>query len=143
MTDDFDAGPIIERMPVSFADGISMAEASRILARSGAVLVKNHINRILNKEKIEIIENIGGSYQHWPTLQEFCISTEWTARHAFNFIKATSHWKQEYKVNNSNYEISILDVISYNHEYQSEFIKMDSNIASIKMQDGVLVAIVT
>jgi len=89
LTDDYDAGDIISQETVRLEDGISSNDATQKLAIKASDLILNSLQDIANNSATEIKQNPDFiSYQSFPKDSDYSVSTSWTAKRIYNFIKA-------------------------------------------------------
>jgi len=86
-----DTGDIIFQAAVPFQDGITTSEAEHLLAEAGARLLLEAISKLDKLPSIPQSE-IHASYQPRPTPEDRLISTSWTARRTYNFIRGAADW---------------------------------------------------
>lgn len=85
LDDDFDSGPIVAQAAVPLADGVSEAEAERLMAQTGAQLLIPLLTQA--KWPRQPQSTLGVSYAPYPTAEDLIIPTHWPARRAFNFAR--------------------------------------------------------
>jgi len=88
----FDTGAIAAQRIVPLPDGILESDATQVMARAGGRILADVMHHITNGELPYHKQPPGGSYQPWPHADDFAISTDWAARHIFNFMRATVVW---------------------------------------------------
>jgi methionyl-tRNA formyltransferase len=81
----------------------------------------------------------GGSYERWPTKDDWRIATSWTARRAFNFMRGTAEWGQPYIVQAGGEELVLATALAYDpHELLDKaFVRLDDEVL-IQLATGVL-----
>lgn len=95
MDEGLDTGDIVAQTPVEMPDGISEAAAERACALLGGRLLAE---ALAGGALTHWPQPPGGSYDGWPTTEDFTFSTDWTARRAFNFMRGTAGRGQPYHV---------------------------------------------
>jgi methionyl-tRNA formyltransferase len=98
MDDGLDTGDIAAQMSVPLPDGISGPEAERTLALAGLGLLRGVLDELARGVATRWPQGPGGSTQRAPTGADFALSTLWSARRAFNFMRGTADWGQPYPV---------------------------------------------
>ena len=98
MDDGLDTGDIAAQMSVPLPDGISGPEAERALALAGLGLLRGVLDELARGVATRWPQGPGVSTQRAPTGADFALSTLWSARRAFNFMRGTADWGQPYRV---------------------------------------------
>jgi len=80
-----DTGPIVAQAAVPLTDGVSEAEAERLMAYSGAQLLIQALKQAEWPRRPQ--PTVGVSYAPHPTDEDLVIPTQWPARRAFNFAR--------------------------------------------------------
>jgi methionyl-tRNA formyltransferase len=114
-----DAGDILLQEPVSLPDGVTGPEADTLLARAGGGLMVEALD-LIEREALapRAQDEAGASYHPWPTDQDFQISTGWSARRAFNFIRGTQEWGCAYPVAIEGRRFAIRSAVSYSAQHE-------------------------
>jgi methionyl-tRNA formyltransferase len=98
MDEGLDTGDIAAQAALPLSDGLSGPEAERTLALAGLGL----LGGVLDELAVGVVrrqrQGPGGSRQSAPTEADFAISTDWTARRAFNFMRGTADWGRPYRI---------------------------------------------
>jgi methionyl-tRNA formyltransferase len=108
-----DTGDIVAQESFVLPDGISGAEAERQCEAIGARLMLAAIQGLRDGTLARRPQPPSGSYQPWPTPNDWQIATSWTARRAFNFMRGTAEWGQPYIVRAGGEEIALATAIGY------------------------------
>ena len=97
VSDELDAGPILAQRRVALCDGLRHAEITRKLARVGAQLFMAALPAIAaGAASYSAQDERAQSYQPAPQAADFALDPQWSARHAFNFMRATEHYCHPY-----------------------------------------------
>lgn len=143
LDEEYDTGDIVYQAPVIFPDGITGEEANRVTARKSAELVL----RLLEALETGIPEGMkqvpgSGSYFSWPKVEQFSISTQWSAIRAYNFICATRHWNQLYTIRTTRGKYCISSALSVdpNQLLGSDVAKRNHEVL-FQFNPGVLVTL--
>lgn len=96
MSAQLDEGPLLLHAPVRLPDGATGEELDRLLARRGAQLLDEGLRGLSRGTLRPTPQPPGGSYQGWPTEQDFTVPLTWPARHAWNFMRATDQWQHPF-----------------------------------------------
>jgi hypothetical protein len=83
---------------VALPDGLSEPEAERMLASAGVELLRGVLDELAAGVVRRHAQPPGGSYQGAPGADDFCLSTGWAARRAFNFMRGTADRGQPYRI---------------------------------------------
>ncbi|BAL99384.1 MULTISPECIES: methionyl-tRNA formyltransferase [Caldilinea] len=111
----FDTGPIAAQRPVPLPDGISEHDATRLMARVGGRLLVEVLQHVAGGELPYRRQPPGGSYQPWPRPEDFTISTEWSARRIFNFMRASAVWGHPYVLEVEGHRWLLSDALSWSN----------------------------
>jgi len=86
-----DAGPVINQKYCPLDDGTSWFDIEIILAKMGAEVFCSLLTKDITKAvKGEKQDESQASYHPIPAISDYSISLDWSARHAFNFIRGTT-----------------------------------------------------
>lgn len=97
MTEAIDAGPIIAQRRVSMPDGINNLQASELITEAYVELLPDFLRALSTGLLVEALQDEAlASYQGYPDVEDFTVSTEWSARRIYNFMRATRHWGAVY-----------------------------------------------
>lgn len=96
MDEGLDTGPIAAQAPLTLPDGISGAQAERLCAELGGRLLVCALGQLRHGTLVRRPQPGGGSSYRWPAPEDFALSTDWSARRAFNFMRGTAEWGQAY-----------------------------------------------
>lgn len=94
----FDTGPIAAQAVRPFPDGAASAELDRLLAQTGGNLLLGVIRQLAMGQRPQQPQAADSSQQSWPTAADFRLDRQWSARHAYNFMRGTDEWRQPYPV---------------------------------------------
>lgn len=98
MDEGLDTGDVAMQAPIPLPDGISGPEAERQCATAGGQLLVQVLEALQQGNVSRHPQAAGGSYYPWPSAADIEISTTWSARRAFNFMRGTAEWGQVYPV---------------------------------------------
>ena len=87
-----DTGDIAAQAPVDLPDGISLAEAERRCADAGSRLLVDVLARLAAGTLQRRPQPPGGSSYGAPGPADFTLDAGWSARRAFNFMRASAAW---------------------------------------------------
>ncbi len=129
--EEFDAGNIISQTKVEMRDGISIKEATELLAFTARDLILSTLNDIEDNSTIEIQQNKPASnYQSFPVLGDYTVSPLWTAKRIYNFINA-------YKAKDASFLCEV-DGVNYKliNAYSYQENPYDNMNGNITLQEG-------
>jgi methionyl-tRNA formyltransferase len=142
MISSIDTGPIIAQSRLSMPDGITNQHVSEVLARAGATLLEQTLDKISRGEITERIQNESeASVMSYPKDSDFVVSTAWTARRMYNFICATGYWGRTYLCEISGWVYQLIEATSYRTTTVPEMLfSIKKDIITIPCADGVVTA---
>jgi methionyl-tRNA formyltransferase len=119
MNERLDAGDILLQQPLSLPDGITGPEADALLAQGGGQLMAEALGLLEQDGLAPRVQNESeGSYYPWPAEQDFQISTDWSARRAFNFIRGTEEWGCAHEIIIKQERFAIQTALSYSAQHE-------------------------
>jgi methionyl-tRNA formyltransferase len=113
MDETLDTGDIVAQSPVVFSDGICGVEAEQQCAAAGAQLLVQVVDGLRQGVLHRYPQQGMVSYAPLPGPKDFEISTDWSARRAFNFMRGTAEWGMPYQVTVDTQEFHLAQAISY------------------------------
>ena len=118
LDEDLDTGDIVAQIALAWPDGLSERELEQRCAAAGAELVLKAVQQLAQDRALsrQAQPAAGSSYFPWPSEQDFVIPTRWTARRAFNFLRAAGSWPLVIEVGSERFYIRI--AIDYKLEQQ-------------------------
>ena len=139
MDERFDTGDIIDQAEFRFPDGATPEEIDHCYAQVGASLLKKFLHEFAAGKAKRQRQASGGSRQSWPQLSDFQLDRNWSARHAYNFMRGTAEWHQPYTVHIDDKEYVLLDALAYDEEGRmSEAFSVQGSHLSIQFSPGIL-----
>jgi len=134
-----DTGDIVAQASFALPDGTAGAVAQQHCDALGARLMLEVLHGLRDGMLSRRPQPPGGSYQPWPTRDDWRIATSWTARRAFNFMRGTSEWGQPYIVQVGEQQIALATAITYDsHELLPKaFVRVGDEVL-IQFAAGVL-----
>ncbi len=110
MTSELDAGAVIEQSRVPLPEGASGPEADRLLSAQGAELLLH----ALEQRELPAVQQEGtGSYQSWPSEEDWSIPLQWGVQRAFNFMRGTEEWERPYRFQIGNKKYNAKSTVNY------------------------------
>jgi methionyl-tRNA formyltransferase len=98
MDEGLDTGDLAAQETVPLPDGVSGSEADRLLGTVGGHLFLRVFEQLQDGIVPRTPQPAGGSYQPPPKAADFALSTDWSARRAFNFMRGAADWGEPYPV---------------------------------------------
>ena len=134
-----DTGDIAAQASFALPDGIAGAVVARQCDALGARLMLEVLQGLRDGTLSRRIQPPGGSYQPWPTRADWRITTSWTARRAFNFMRGTVEWGQPYLVDVGEAQLALAIAIAYEPDklLHEAFVCVDDQVL-IQFAAGVL-----
>lgn len=121
VSEELDAGPVVMQQPVAFIDGSDYNQLNTLLANMGAKLFGQLLKATVPVEKLLTYQNEEeASYYPMPSQSGYCVTTQWSARHAFNFMRGTCPPNGKFSVETNNGNLIVTDVIDYTDNSQLE-----------------------
>lgn len=142
--DDFDAGDVVVQKKVYLDDGANYAEINLDLANAGAELMLTMLLGISDNNLATTQQNPElSSYQSYPAKQDFIVDVSWSARHAYNFMRATRTFGYPYvcRLGASSYLLD--EAIDYDNNDSLQAVEVKGNRLYIPCNEGVLMATFT
>lgn len=117
MNSEFDTGNIISQKKVEMTDGINKYEATKLLANTGGKLILEFLRNVTKNNIHETPQdNDLSSYQTYPAKDDYTVSTSWTAKRIYNFIKGYKESGVSFLCNVNGTKFELLDAFSYQHK---------------------------
>jgi methionyl-tRNA formyltransferase len=94
MDEGVDTGDIVAQTAFEWRDGISGMELEQCCAAEGGRLLVEAVQQLARSGQLRHWPQpqTCSSYFSWPTDKELVIPTNWSARRAFNFLRAATDW---------------------------------------------------
>ncbi len=114
MSSQLDAGNIIGQSAVTMPDGVTKQQANTLLAAAGYQLMTRALDDFERVNYKEIAQNERlANYQGFPSESDFAVSTQWTAKRIFNFIRATGEPGRVYPCNADGRVYPLVEAMAY------------------------------
>ena len=141
LSEDLDQGDIAAQESVPFNDGFSTADATSSIATTAADMLKTLTRQLEdNSQKFTPQNEDEASYYSWPKQSDFVIPTEWGVARAYNFIKGTMQWGQDYIIRSESEDFIIKSASSYSRSPCPDNKAGILNKYIIEFSDGCLFA---
>gem|GEM_PF-2076800 len=99
LNSNLDEGDIVSQTTIQLENGTSGEESNKILSKLGSNLL---IESLQKHHFPKHPQNRHGTYQSWPTSEDWYIPTTWPVVRAFNFIRGVSDWKKPFTITHKN-----------------------------------------
>ena len=114
MDEKFDTGDIISQQKVVMQDAVSIHQATDFLANVASDLILHTLNDIENNCIIERSQNnLMASYQSFPEIDDYRVSTLWTAKRIYNFINAYKKNNVPFLCDITGKQFNLIDAYTY------------------------------
>lgn len=147
MDANFDTGNIAAQATLTLPDGATSSEADRRCAGVGAELLDQVLQQLTQVSSAPFPRGLrqppGGSCQSWPTAADFRLCLDWSARHAYNFMRGTAEWRQPYPVMVVGEELVLRTALAYDAtaSLAAPYVR-NGDVVLIDFHPGVLQAVV-
>lgn len=138
---DLDSGAIVAQKKILLDDGLSHTEISSLAATRGADLMISLLAKLSDDELGSTKQdNELASYQSYPRAEDFVVDLNWTAQHAYNFMKATEKFGYHHQCKIGS-QIYLLDkALDYDNNDSLVDVEVKGNVLYIPCNEGVLIA---
>jgi methionyl-tRNA formyltransferase len=113
MDEQFDTGDMAMQARLELPDGIGGAAAERMCAARGGKVMVATLGALRDGTLARWPQPPGGSYEPWPTADAWQMSTQWSARRAYTFMRGTAEWGQPYRVTIGAQELRLSAALGY------------------------------
>lgn len=138
MDADLDTGDIVNQVSLRFPDGVSGTEINQICARAGAQLLIKLLKSVARGQMTTRKQGGGASYFPWPKPTDFTLNTNWSAKRAFNFMRATAEWQMPYPLSLNDQTIILHQAISFSEELPPWPYRISGQQVWIRFRPGTL-----
>lgn len=135
-----DTGDIAAQTPLHLPDGITGPKADELCAKAGSELLVDVLKALATGHAPRTVQAGEGSYQSWPQAKDFTLSTIWSARHAYNFMRGTAEWGQPYRVEVAGKQLWLANALTYRGEDLGQPYVLGNGVVQIQFSPGVLQA---
>ena len=137
---DWDAGDIIASRSIGLDDGLSAAQVEREMALGFCQLLEEALNRLPQGLRPKTQDATQASYQGYPADSDFSIDATWSARRAFNFMRATEHWGRPYRYVANDVKYELKHALAWTSSVENAPLADRSDVIHIEFDPGILVA---
>jgi len=133
-----DTGPLLCQQSIEFPDGQGQLDVERACGALGGQLIAQALLGLAAGQKARP-QPSGGSYHPWPEPADYALDTAWSARRAFNFMRATNGEAATYPVR--DLDLVLIDALEFvEHGHQQAPVEVDGRLALIQFTPGILKA---
>lgn len=141
ITNDFDAGNIISQQKVNIDDGLYIDDISEVLANEAGDLILDTLANVGNDCLVDITQNKKhSSYQSKPKIEDYTVSTSWTAKRLYNFINAYKGLDVYFLCDIYGEKYKLTDAFSYQEEQyenmNNKSVVIDEEKITFSCEDG-------
>jgi len=140
MDEKLDTGDIAAQTRLHLPDGITGPKADELCAKAGSELLVDVLKTLATGQAPRTVQADKGSYQSWPQAKDFTLSTSWSARHAYNFMRGTAEWGQPYAVDVAGKQLWLANALTYRREDLGHPYVQENDMVQIQFSPGVLQA---
>jgi methionyl-tRNA formyltransferase len=113
MDEGLDTGDIALQARVYLPDGRSAAQLEKLLGKEAGALALKALSILADGPLPRRAQSGTATYNGHPQQADFQISTTWSARRAFNFMRGTSHWNTPYIIRGQNVRLTAHTAIAF------------------------------
>lgn len=141
VSEQLDAGDVVKQQAITLYDGLLFEEISELLAKAGAALLLSLLSDIEDKTLDKLPQDDSrASYYRYPETQDFVVDSTWTAQHAYNFMRATQAFSQQYRLKLGDTELLLEQALDYDNNMSLDVINVQGDRLYIPFNEGVLIA---
>lgn len=140
MTDQWDAGDIISAAQVPIIDGMRAGQVNLALASVLCELLEDTLDQFPGAIHPQIQKPEHASYQGYPGASDFRVTTEWSARRIFNFMRATEHWGCPYSCETGGKCHDLKHALLFSEDEQARLLPNKPGVVHLRCNPGLLVA---
>jgi len=109
-----DTGDIVAARRLAPPDGITYADAERLCAEEGALLVVEAARALGSGAATPRPQPATGvSYAPAPQARDFVVTPDWSARRAFNFMRGVGDWDTLARLRVSNADVIVREAVAF------------------------------
>ncbi|MCX6049151.1 MAG: formyltransferase family protein [Chloroflexi bacterium] len=135
-----DTGDIAAQAPLQWPDGLAGPKIDELCAKAGGELLLQVLNALATGQTSRTTQSDNSTVQPWPQAADFTLHAEWSARHAYNFMRGTAEWGQPYAVDVVGERLWLSNALSYTREVLGQPSMRNGDVVQIQFSPGVLLA---
>ena len=145
LSDELDAGDVILQAEVKLRPGMRGRAIDNYLGLYGAAIFTQAMRQYATqKVNTRAQDSNFVTRQGTPNESDFNIATDWSARHAFSFIRGTSEWGHSYNVAVDGKHITIKAAAAYSPSGQIECkFRLEDNYITLQCNPGLINAYIS
>ena len=140
MTAQLDAGPIIATRRMRTPDGLSAIEINTLLARLLCETLRPVLPAYPHDTPLTPQDPARASYQSYPQTADFTLDTDWSARRAFNFMRATECYGVPYPCVVRGRRRALRHALAYSKHNDAALLPRRKDVLRVNFTPGTLVA---
>ncbi len=141
MDEKFDTGNIISQDKIVMQDAVSVNQATEFLANIAIDLILHTLDDIENNCIVERPQNnLASKYQSFPEVDDYTVSTLWTAKRIYNFINAYKEIDISFLCDVNGKMFKLINAYSYQEEPYANMngntVLLEGDIITFACQDS-------
>jgi len=121
VTENFDQGNIVAQQSITMPDGVSKEDASNLLAKLAVKIILKALPLLQEGTVKEVKQDEAvASYQSYSQKQDYSVSTSWSAKHLYNFIRANIREGITFPCEVAGKVYELIDVVSFQDNAYTE-----------------------
>ncbi len=142
MDEQFDTGDVALQRPFPLPDGATHAKLETSLAKMGGDLLVEALQKLTAGTLSRRPQPPGFTSDSWPQDADFALDRNWSARHAFNFMRGTANWKRPYFIQVAGKTVWLETAVAFDPEAKlpQPFIRQAQTV-QLQFSSGVLTAL--
>ena len=142
MDEKFDTGDVALQRPFPLPTGITHTELETTLAQIGAELLVEAVQKADAGTLPRQAQPPGVTSNPWPREADFALDTNWSAQHAYNFMRGTGNWERPYPIQFDGRKVWLETAVAFSEAGQlPEPIHRHNDVVQIQFSPGVLTAV--
>lgn len=142
MDEQFDTGDVALQRPFPLPNGATHAELETSLAQLGGDLLVEVLQKLAGGTLPRQPQPPGFTSDSWPQDADFALEINWSARHAFNFMRGTANWERPYFVQVAGKTVWLETAVSYApNAHLSQRMTQQGQTVQMQFSPGVLTAL--
>lgn len=134
-----DTGSVAAQASVRYGDGIRGAQAELLAAEAGSALLVAALREVGRGRAVRRPQRGEGSYFAAPSADSFALDPGWTARRAFNFMRATAEWKMPFRYGDGGTVLWLKDALGWTGGRAPD--GLPASAVRLRFRDGALWAL--
>jgi methionyl-tRNA formyltransferase len=140
MNSQWDAGDVIAAATMPVTDGHRSEQVNMDLSSLLCDLLEHTLDRFPDEITPVTRQKERASYQGYPKDEDFQVSSKWSARRIFNFMRATEHWGRPYPCDTGGRGYELKRALGYSEDAEARMFAGKPDVIRLECNPGVLVA---